>query len=421
MPKQAITSFKPPSNHTKVVFITVLYHDKEGNGRYIAQDVPCYERQSVIVVATGGIVDAADRNSPWVDLSGKNHKQDPCPVCSEISSVCSLCLVESRLGKIRESIGIVQDCQLAKHLVETIERVKQIKVAERQQEMRDMIRDIEGLAKMYWKLEAKTKRAVGNVKVYGVDLKEAAVDYLKDGILTDFWRELTNMNEAKTNLESATEHHEEIKREASLLKNRAESRGKTFGEKASIASAYADKNDGTIKSVMSIPGVGQVLGGICGAVAGGVSALEWCTETSAANNIPVKIVAGAAGAVAAGTATLIGTIITIPLAPYFWYKSISSEIDAKNYGMLKEKFDSVALQMGLVDMHLEKITTSLLEIEQNLEFSQRAERKVIATLDENKRKEMTRRVIARAEDLVKAIDKYLCIVNTYQLDNALKM
>ena len=63
----------------------------------------------------------------------------------------------------------------------------------------------------------------------------------------------------------------------------------------------------------------------------------------------------------------------------------------------------------------------MLEIEQNLEFSQRAERKVIATLDEKKRKEMTRRVIARAEDLVQATDKYLCIVNTYQLDNALKM
>ena len=116
-----------------------------------------------------------------------------------------------------------------------------------------------------------------------------------------------------------------------------------------------------------------------------LEALKYCC-TSEASNIPVIVVAGAGRAIVTGTVVIIGSIISIPLAPYFWYKSISSGIDAKIYGILEEEFGSIAFQMGLVDEHLEKITTSLHEIEQNLELSERAERKAIVTLDEKKKK-----------------------------------
>ena len=123
MSKQAVTSFTPPANPTKTASLTVLYYDGEGKGRYIAQDAPFAESQAVIVTATGGIVDAIDRGSPWRDRNGKDHQQAPCDVCSGISAVCSFCMAESRLEEIKNSIGIVQNCRLAQHLIRTIAKL----------------------------------------------------------------------------------------------------------------------------------------------------------------------------------------------------------------------------------------------------------------------------------------------------------
>ena len=417
MSKQAITTFKPPPNPTKTAFVTVLYHDVEGNWRYIARNAPFSGSQSVIVTATGGIVDAKDRRTPWTDRNGKDHQQEPCAVCSGISAVCSFCTAESRLDEMKNSIGIVQNCRLANHLAQTIEKVKQSKVSEKQQEAREMINEIEKMAKMYWNLEARTKRAVGNVKVYGVTLIEAAEDYLSDGILNDFWKELTNMEEAKNNLTSANEKHEEIKSKASVLQKRAEMKAKTFRDKAS--KSEKSRKEDTAMSVFSIPVVGQLLSGVGGAIAGGDLALDWCKKSSVTDNIPVKVVVGAAGAAATGAGGLVVSVITMPFAPYFWYRSISNGIDAKNYGILKREFGSIAIQMGLVEEHLGKITTSLHEIEQNLEYSQRAERKVIESLDENKRQKMAHRVIQKANDLVQATNFYFNIVNNKNMDNSI--
>ena len=221
MPKAALTTFKPPSNHTKTVYLTVLYYDSEGNERKIAEDVPHGESHTVIVTGTGGIVDAKDRRYPWIDLNGVDHRQNPCELCSTISSVCSFCMVDSRLKEIQFSIGVVQDCRLAKSLVRTIANAKENSVVQKQNEAKEMLKEIENLARSYWTLETKTKRAVGNVKVYGESLKKASAEYLEDGVLSDFWDELSDVNEAKKELQEVNEHHESIKGEVCALQEKA--------------------------------------------------------------------------------------------------------------------------------------------------------------------------------------------------------
>ena len=419
MPKQAVTSFRPPSNQTQTVFVTVLYYDGEGNGRYLAQNAPFDERKSLIVTATGGIVDAKDRNMPWVDLNGENHKKEMCMLCKEIATVCSFCLAESRMTEMQKSIGIVLKCQLSKGLIQMIAKVKQNQIAQKQQEVRDMVDEIENLAKMYWHLEARTKKAVGKVKVYGTSVKEAAEDYKNDADIDEFWRELTDMEDAKNSLMLAHEKHEEIKSVASLIQEEAKYKANHFGEKASIAAKYDDDEDGMLKSIMSIPVYGQVISGTAGIALGGLKALKFCEESESTNNIPVKVVATIAGASVTGAAFTVASIYAIPFAPYFWYKSIASNIDAKNFGALQEAFARIALQMGLVEDHLITIITCLQEIDTNLEMTQRAERKVINTLDAKKRQIMVDRLIARADDLVEATNNYFQIVNKNQAGDAI--
>ena len=77
--------------------------------------------------------------------------------------------------------------------------------------------------------------------------------------------------------------------------------------------------------------------------------------------------------------------------------------------------------MVQVQQHLGKITTSLHEIEQNLEYSQRAEKKFMETLDEWKKQNMARRVIEKANALVQATEVYFEIVNKENLEHAIGM
>ena len=309
MPKAALTTFKPSSNHTKTVYLTVLYYDSEGNERKIADDVPYGDSHSVIVTGTGGIVDAKDRSYPWIDLNDVDHCQNPCALCSTISSVCSFCMVDSRLKEIQYSIGVVQDCKLAKSLVRTIANAKENSVVQKQNEAKEMMKEIENLARSYWTLESKTKRAVGNVKVYGESLREASADYLEDGVLSDFWDELSDVNEAKKELQQVNEHHESIKGEVCALQEKANVRSKNFQERARTAAEY-NGEVGTAMSIISAPGIGQLVGGVGGAIGGGMAAAELCKESFWTNNIPVKVVAGIAGGVSAGALGLVSSIIS---------------------------------------------------------------------------------------------------------------
>ena len=259
----------------------------------------------------------------------------------------------------------------------------------------------------YWELEANTKGVVKNFKVYGLSVKEAAEDYKEDGIHSYLRNELVNLSDVKDTLNATNKNQDKIKLKVEEIQRKAQKKSDEFGKKASMADGQS-----AASLILSIPGVGQLLSGVSGAAVGGSKVWEKCTDSRLTNNIPVKVVATAAGASVTGAAATLATVIAMP---YFWYKVISSNTDAKTYGALQKEFENVASQMKHVAIHMKNIATCLDDIEVKLKLTERMEKKFIEELDEKKRKDMADRLICKATDLVEATEKYLDTVNQTQL------
>ena len=211
MPSQGLSSFKPNCKDTDTVFITIVYFDIESVQHIIADNLAHAKSHKVIITSSGSIVDAQSLNmDSWLDRTGKNHKAKPCTTCASFRSLCTVCLVESRMEKIQMSIGVVSSCRVAQTLISVLENIANDKVAKKEEEVRQIMSQVEELAKHYWTLEAKTKRSVREIKGYGENLQEAAEDFLEDGIISDFWKEISNMSGVKEALEKANEEHEII-------------------------------------------------------------------------------------------------------------------------------------------------------------------------------------------------------------------
>ena len=204
MPSQGLCSFKPSCQDTNTVYITIVYFDIEGTQHCPAENLPHARSHKVIVTADGSVVDAKSlEGSSWLDWTDRNHKAEPCKTCTSLRSLCTVCLIESRMEKIQTSIQVVSRCRVAQTLVSVLEKMANDKVAKKEEEARQIMCEVEDLAKHYWTLEAKTKRSVREIKGYGEILKEAAEDFLEDGIINDFWNEVSNMDEVKMALKEA--------------------------------------------------------------------------------------------------------------------------------------------------------------------------------------------------------------------------
>ena len=412
MPSQGLNSFKPSCQDTNTVYITIVYFDIEGTQHCPAENLPHARSHKIIVTADGSVVDAKSlEGSSWLDWTGRNHKAEPCKTCTSLRSLCTVCLIESRMEKIQTSIQVVSECRLAETLVSVLEKMANDKVAKRQEEARQIMCEVEKLAKHYWSLEAKTKRSVRQIKVYGETLKEAAEDFQEDGIIADFWMEVYNMTEVKEALEKANEEHEYIRGQVKVIGERANWNAESFKEKADKAKKYLQTMDHNFMdcTFVSIPVAGQVLA-VGGACMIGACAVEELEGTEYFDNLPCKIVAGTAAAVGGLVAGTVASIVTIPVGPYFWYKGISSHIDAKKCEGLMNQFGEIVIQMGSVEVHLNQITAALGEIEANLAKAIAAEERVVSFYEGEKRAKMIGRVVKRAEELINACDSYFAIV-----------
>ena len=208
MPSQGLSYFKPNCDaKLDTVYITIMHFDEECGKKYVADNLPHPVSHAVIVTATGDVVDAK-KDQLWIDMEGKDHRKDPCTSCKSMSSICTVCLVESRMEQIQKSIGVIQSCKVAQTLISTIEEMGREKFARKRLEAQELMSEVEALAKEYWTLESKTKRSVRDVKAYGENLKEAAEDYLNDNIINDFWQEMSDMKDVKKSLEEANDTHE---------------------------------------------------------------------------------------------------------------------------------------------------------------------------------------------------------------------
>jgi len=109
IPVQGVTTFRPDCRGTKTVYVTIFHFDLEGNMKYSALNHPHNISHSVIVTRTGGVVDAKNKSgSCWIDITDINHKKDPCPDCKTLSTLCTLCLVTSRIQNLTPARGLFE-------------------------------------------------------------------------------------------------------------------------------------------------------------------------------------------------------------------------------------------------------------------------------------------------------------------------
>ena len=81
---------------------------------------------------------------------------------------------------------------MADTLNNVLDKIGDDKLAKKEEESIMIMGVIKQIAERYWTLEAKTKRSVCEIKCYGEDLKQAAEDFIEDGIIKDFWKEMSN-------------------------------------------------------------------------------------------------------------------------------------------------------------------------------------------------------------------------------------
>ena len=168
MPSQGISTFRPDCEDTNTIYITIYHLDKNGEKQYIAEDLPHAKTHHVIITASGAIVDSKS-SDPWLDKTGKNHKEDPCESCFSSKSLCTMHFVESRVEKIQKSIGdaygIVQSCTVAQNLMATIEQMGKAKVAKKEEEARVIMKEIKTLADAtgLWKPRLKGHLATSGI------------------------------------------------------------------------------------------------------------------------------------------------------------------------------------------------------------------------------------------------------------------
>lgn len=417
IPKHDLITVELPTNRAGMLYLTVLYHDREGKERKIVDNAPYNSRHGLIVTVEGRVVEACDSSNPWIDMSEVNHKRDPCPICHTLPFPCSLCLLESRLGAINHSIGVMKDCRIASKLIEATEKIKSNFVAEQQRDAKEMVAEIEKLAIRYWQLESKTKRAVGDIKIYGESLRKAAEHFMAKGSISNFWKELHDMEAVKESLKEANAEHKQVITEAHKLHSRAQDEVDIFKQRE--AEAVDDRETQMEYSVVSIPVLGQIIGGIGGACEGGRALVSACSEHRVTNNLPVKVVVGLTGGLACGAVGLVVTALSIPAAPYFWYQSVRSTMDARNYGVLKEEFANIVAQVELVEDNLGKITYCYEDVQQNLKLASKPEECSIDQLDERKRGVLIGRVIERSTTLMEACKSYFSLITSDQGPNFL--
>ena len=135
MPFQGLCSFKPNCKDTDTIYITAVYFDNKGVEHLMAENVPHAVSHKAIITSAGFIVDAESLEAgSWLDKSGNNHKTTPCETCISLGSLCTACLLESRLGVIQKSIGVVRNCPVADTLNNMLEKIGNDKIAKKEGE-----------------------------------------------------------------------------------------------------------------------------------------------------------------------------------------------------------------------------------------------------------------------------------------------
>ena len=109
VPSLGVTSFTPATNFTKTVYVSVFRKNENGEEIRIATDAPHQEDCALIVTSGGGVVDARNKDDPWVDLNGTNHfsKRVGKSIKGDQSDFLLGCM-EDQLGKLGDDVAALQ-------------------------------------------------------------------------------------------------------------------------------------------------------------------------------------------------------------------------------------------------------------------------------------------------------------------------
>ena len=101
--------------------------------------------------------------------------------------------------------------------------------------------------------------------------------------------------------------------------------------------------------------------------------------------------------------------LSIPLVLLTLPLYVKTHFEAKNHKLLDDEFAITAVQMGLVDSQLDKIVTTLREIEDMAKKAMKAERGAVEETKEMKRRQRIEKVAERAAELVETCEKYIAM------------
>ncbi len=278
-----------------------------------------------------------------------------------------------------------------------------------------MLREIKELATQYSILEAKTKAIVRDIQTYGENLKEAAEDFALDGIISDFFDKVRDLDDVKKSLMDANEKHSEIKTKVEIIHKRAAKYAQTFGQKKQKADeAMGNLNfEGCISNyhsfalMSSIPVLGTLgsasviffMGAAVGVYIISDKGLPRFCE------IPLQCTIGGVGGILGCATGVVFSAVHLPAAPFLWAHYIYKNGSRSAYAALQKQFSDIAIQMTIVEEHIAKIENCLSNIQTKLKQGSRAERNLVTKLnetEEEKKKLMAGRAVKAAEDLIEA-------------------
>ena len=403
IPKQEVTHHK--FSQVSQISSTIVYLDDKGSRRVmqIKQDFQsANSNKAIIITGTGELVEAQSSTNCWVDANGKDHE---CETCQLIKGTCTSCLIETRLEIVGKSIKLVKTSQLTQALRGLAEIIQNDGYDKKEAQIEELLTEIESLAEEYGILDAKTGRVVRNVKSYGELILEAVKEHLDDKDINFFWEQIQSMDTVKGSLKDANDKHDAIKNTILDIQGEASVKATKFNSKNKDTVKYLYIEEPSFNAALGTPVIGQFIGSVYGAKWAAKEAYDRCEE----RGVLAQAVAGTVGLVAGGVIGLGASIAMLPAAPYYWWKYVSSVSDIKKFGEISSEFGSIADKMGTVEVHLDKISEALWDIESKLDRTIETEKKTRKQLTPWLRDKFVSKMRKNADQLIESCDIYLSL------------
>ncbi len=216
--REVCTIQAPKEKRDEDISVILTFMDSDHShilGRYkIEKNVETF---SCWILSRDGKPIKASANDPWIGLEdNKNYLDDTCPTCTELNQICQICFIQLKMSSVGNSLRVIRKFTPEKSLLQYIAELKTRHDLAAVNQVQTMIEDITAVAMKYSALEIQTRVIVGKIQVYAENWKEAAEDFLEDGIWEDFLDDIFNIKDIIRELGRATEENGQIRDQVSI-------------------------------------------------------------------------------------------------------------------------------------------------------------------------------------------------------------